>query len=178
VTFGGGFTRTCPLTAGEWLRSTGLGILALPAGILMRAMPAPFQDDDGNGGIGNGGASDVQASALATPSSAAHAVSVAAAKVKRLPHARTLATARLFRRRRGESHTSSPSHCPARMSCISFAALFRRVCLVRRLRGQVAAQAGSKAQARKDAWGWATAFALAAAPAWALVAVALAVTNR
>lgn len=41
VTFGGGFTRTCPLTADEWMITTGLGALSLPVGVIMRLLPVP-----------------------------------------------------------------------------------------------------------------------------------------
>ena len=46
VTFGGGFTKSCPLTLREWGTTTLLGACALPAGVLMRFMPKPFDDDE------------------------------------------------------------------------------------------------------------------------------------
>ena len=42
VTFGGSFTKTCPLSLGEWLITVGLGALSLPVGVLMRLMPHEY----------------------------------------------------------------------------------------------------------------------------------------
>ena len=45
VTFGGGFTKTCPLSAREWMLTTAIGALSLPIGVIMRFMPVPWEDD-------------------------------------------------------------------------------------------------------------------------------------
>ena len=50
VTFGGGFTRTCPLSPREWVLTTLIGFLSLPVGVLMRYMPAPGGDGSEGGG--------------------------------------------------------------------------------------------------------------------------------
>jgi len=82
VTFGGGFTRTCPLTAREWGRTAALGALALPAGLVMRVMPQPFQDDGDEGGGGGGGRCfEEEGGGAVTAAEAATAVAAAAAKV-------------------------------------------------------------------------------------------------
>lgn len=50
VTYGGGFTKTCPLSVREWVITTTIGALSLPIGVLMRFMPSPDDVDDNPGG--------------------------------------------------------------------------------------------------------------------------------
>jgi len=70
VTFGGDFTRTCPLTSREWATTTLLGAVSLPVGVLMRFMPKPFdseEDENGGGASGScGGSTSSQDLALTT----------------------------------------------------------------------------------------------------------------
>lgn len=46
VTFGGEFTRTSPLTADQWMKTVGFGLISIPVGFLMRFFPVTEAEED------------------------------------------------------------------------------------------------------------------------------------